>query len=126
MTVRHGARGRRPARRARRASTRRGTTARRSRGRRRFTANTAAPASSYAVPASSPVGGRGRAKYPINSAARARNAIARVRQHGTPAEKRMVYAKVRSRYPGIAARSSVIPTRGGSGRRSGQRRGKRS
>lgn len=88
--------------------------------RRGFRANTKAPARSYAVPASSSVGGKGRAKYPVNTAGRARNAISRVQQHGSAAEKRMVYAKVRSRYPAIAARSSVVPTRGGTGRHYGQ------
>jgi hypothetical protein len=68
--------------------------------------------SSYAVPASSPVGGKGKAKYPVNTLARARNAISRVGQHGSAAEKKMVYAKVRSRYPALAKRSKVIPTRG--------------
>lgn len=60
-------------------------------------------------------------KYPINTAGRARNAIARVQQHGTPAEKRSVFAAVKRRYPGIANRSKVIPTRKGPGRRIGQR-----
>jgi hypothetical protein len=36
------------------------------------------------------------------------------------AEKKAVYSAIRRRYPGLAARWSVIPTRGGSGRRFGQ------
>lgn len=79
----------------------------------------------YAIPASSPVGGRGKAKYPINTIGRARNAIVRVTQFGSPAEKRMVYAAIRRRYPGLAKRSTVVPTRTGKGRRYGQRKGTR-
>lgn len=41
-------------------------------------------------------------RYPIHDAAHARNALARVSQHGTPAEKARVRAAVRRRYPGIA------------------------
>lgn len=78
-----------------------------------FKANTPAPADSYAVPASSPVGGKGVAKYPINTMARARNAMARVSQYGTPAEKSMVHAAVKRKYPALAKRSSVIKTKGG-------------
>lgn len=77
-----------------------------------FTANTKAPAGSYAVPPSSPVGGKGVAKYPIDSLARARNALARVEQHGSAQEKSMVKAAVKRKYPALAARSSVIKTRG--------------
>jgi hypothetical protein len=79
-------------------------------------ANTKAPAGSYAVPASSPVGGRGVAKYPVNTIARARNALARVAQHGTPQEKAMVKAKVKATYPALAKRSSVIATPKGKGK----------
>jgi hypothetical protein len=39
--------------------------------------------------------------YPIEDAAHARNALARVSQYGTPAEKAEVRAKVHSKYPGI-------------------------
>lgn len=51
------------------------------------------PKSSFAVP--------GKRKYPIDTPARARNALARVSQFGTPAEKKAVRAKVRKRYPSI-------------------------
>lgn len=65
--------------------------------------------------------GKGRNKrknqYPINTAGRARNAIARVQQHGSPGEKRMVFRAIRKRYPGVAKRSNVIPTRTGPGKR---------
>lgn len=37
-------------------------------------------------------------KYPIHDKAHARSALARVAQHGTPAEKRQVRAAVRRKY----------------------------
>lgn len=40
-------------------------------------------------------------KYPIEDPAHARNALARVSQFGSPAEKSQVRAKVHSKYPGI-------------------------
>lgn len=40
-------------------------------------------------------------RYPIEDANHARNALARVSQHGTPAEKATVRAKVHSRFPEI-------------------------
>jgi hypothetical protein len=43
----------------------------------------------------------GERKYPIQDASHARNALARVSQHGTPAEKAKVRAAVKRRYPGI-------------------------
>jgi len=39
--------------------------------------------------------------YPIHDASHARNALARVSQHGTPALKAQVRGKVRRKYPGI-------------------------
>lgn len=39
--------------------------------------------------------------YPIHDAAHARNALARVAQHGTPEEQRRVRAAVARRYPEI-------------------------
>ena len=39
--------------------------------------------------------------YPIHDISHARNALARVAQHGTPAEKKTVRAKVRAKYPSI-------------------------
>ena len=41
-------------------------------------------------------------RYPIEDASHARNALARVSQHGSPALKAKVKAKVRRKYPGIA------------------------
>lgn len=57
----------------------------------------ALPRSSFAVPS--------RRAYPIEDVAHARNAKARVAQHGSPAEKAQVNAAVRRRYPGIGKRS---------------------
>jgi len=51
------------------------------------------PDSSFAIP-------EDRA-YPIHDKAHARNALARVAQHGTSAEKKRVQAAVRRRYPNI-------------------------
>ena len=39
--------------------------------------------------------------YPINDDSHARNALARVSQHGTPALKSSVRAAVKRKYPGI-------------------------
>lgn len=71
--------------------------------------------SSFAIPS--------KRKYPIGDQAHARNAISRVGQHGTAAEKRAVYGAVRRKYPSLAKRSTVIPTRGGTGRHHGQPKG---
>jgi hypothetical protein len=51
---------------------------------------------SFAIP--------GERKYPIHDAAHARNALARVAQHGTPAEKARVRAAVKRRYPNIGGK----------------------
>lgn len=42
-------------------------------------------------------------RYPINDAAHARNALARVAQNGTPAEKAKVKAAVHKHFPGIGS-----------------------
>jgi hypothetical protein len=52
----------------------------------------ALPDKSFALP-----GGR----YPIHDKAHARNALARVAQHGTPAEQATVKAKVKKKFPDI-------------------------
>jgi hypothetical protein len=52
----------------------------------------ALPAKSFAGPDRS---------YPIEDASHARNALARVSQHGSPELKAKVKAKVRKKYPGI-------------------------
>lgn len=41
-------------------------------------------------------------KYPLDTSGRARNALARVAQHGTAREKATVRRAVKRRYPGIA------------------------
>ena len=40
-------------------------------------------------------------RYPIENPSHARNALARVAQHGTPEEKAKVRAAVHRKYPGI-------------------------
>jgi hypothetical protein len=63
------------------------------------------PDSAFALP------GR---RYPIHDRAHARNALARVAQHGTPTEQKRVRAAVRRRFPDIgkpAAKSAAKPTR---------------
>lgn len=55
-------------------------------------ARKALPAKDFAVP------GR---KYPVENASHARNALARVSQHGTPTQKAEVKAKVSAKFPGI-------------------------
>jgi len=50
-------------------------------------------------------------RYPIHDESHARNALTRVAQHGTPAEKSQVQAAVAKKYPGLAARSSVPAVR---------------
>lgn len=46
--------------------------------------------------------GKGAGSYPIPNASHARNALARVSQHGTAAEKATVRRKVEAKFPGIA------------------------
>jgi len=60
----------------------------------RLTAKTrkALPSKDFALP------GR---RYPVEDKSHARNALARVAQHGSPAEKATVRRKVASKYPGI-------------------------
>lgn len=60
------------------------------------------PKSEFALP------GRGEGKkgagpgsYPIDTKARARNALARGAQHATPAEQATIKRKVREKYPSI-------------------------
>lgn len=43
--------------------------------------------------------------YPINDPAHARNALSRVSQHGSPALKAQVRAKVHAKYPSIGQKS---------------------
>lgn len=53
----------------------------------------ALPASDFAEP--------GERKYPVPDRSHAQNALARVSQHGTPAEKAKVRAKVAKAFPGL-------------------------
>lgn len=61
--------------------------------------------SSFALPGKSAAkaGGHGKAKgaYPIPDASHARNALARVSQHGTSAQKATVRAAVKRKFPAI-------------------------
>jgi hypothetical protein len=50
--------------------------------------------------------GKGPGSYPIEDKKHARNALARVAQHGTPAEKAKVRAKVHSKFPSIGKSDS--------------------
>lgn len=56
-------------------------------------ARRAMPASKFGVPAAR--------KYPIDTAARARNALGRVAQHGSAAQKAQVRKRVARKYPSI-------------------------
>jgi hypothetical protein len=60
------------------------------------------PKSDFGVPSKA----KGKAKgepgnYPIDTSKRARNALSRVSQHGTPAEKASVRSRVAKKYPSI-------------------------
>lgn len=60
------------------------------------------PKSSFALPGKGKgPKGAGAGSYPIPDASHARNALARVSQHGSSAEKSAVRAKVKAKYPGI-------------------------
>jgi len=48
-------------------------------------------------------------RYPIEDKSHARNALARVSQHGTPAEKSAVRRKVHAKYPGIGQTHAYHP-----------------
>ena len=63
--------------------------------------NTKAPAGSYALPGGGPGGADA---YPVNTKARGANALARVEQNGTPADKSKVRAAVKSKYPDLPSR----------------------
>jgi hypothetical protein len=60
------------------------------------------PSSSFALPGKGEgSSGKGAGSYPIPDKSHARNALARVSQHGSSAEKAKVRAKVRAKFPGI-------------------------
>jgi hypothetical protein len=58
----------------------------------------------------------GKRKYPIENSIHAKNALARVSQFGTEAEKNEVRAKVHARYPNIG-KKTVAKKRGKSQRK---------
>ncbi len=60
-----------------------------------------------ALPASEFVFPKGK-RYPIEDKSHARNALARVSQHGSPSEKAKVRAAVHSKYPDIGKDESLI------------------
>src|SRR5437667_146534 len=60
------------------------------------------PKSTFATAPTAAAKAKGqKGSYPIPDASHARNALARVSQHGTPAQKAQVRAKVHSKFPGI-------------------------
>lgn len=67
------------------------------------------PSKAFAVPeskakkigVSGEIKGEAKGKYPIPDMKHARNALARVSQHGTPAEREAVRKKVYSKFPGL-------------------------
>jgi hypothetical protein len=61
------------------------------------------PSRDFALPGKGTgASGKGSGAYPIPDKAHARNALARVSQHGSPAEKATVKRKVAAKFPGIA------------------------
>lgn len=62
----------------------------------------ALPSKDFALPGKgSGPSGKGSGSYPIPDASHARNALARVSQHGDAEEKAKVRAKVKSKFPAI-------------------------
>lgn len=62
----------------------------------------ALPRSDFALPGKGAgPEGKGSGSYPIDTTRRARNALSRVSQHGSPGEKATVRAAVHRKYPGI-------------------------
>jgi hypothetical protein len=62
------------------------------------------PAGSYVYGPSSSVGGKGRKSYPIDTKARARNALSRAAQSGTGGTYAKVERAVNRKYPDIATK----------------------
>ena len=50
-------------------------------------------------------------RYPIEDKSHARNALARVAQHGTPAEKATVKRKVKAQFPSIRQHAHHPPSK---------------
>ena len=49
-------------------------------------------------------------KYPINDSSHAQNALSRVEQYGTPAEKAKVKKEVKKKYPDMDVKANVQTT----------------
>jgi len=62
----------------------------------------AIPQKDFALPSKRSASG-GSGGYPIPDKSHARNALARVSQHGTSAQKATVRAKVHAKFPGIGS-----------------------
>lgn len=62
------------------------------------------PASKVGYPKSSPVGGKGRNAYPLDTRARARNALARVANPNNAGSYAVIERKVNRLYPDIATK----------------------
>lgn len=79
-------------------------------------ARKAIPKSSFALPSTrSKSGGKG--GYPIPDASHARNALARVSQFGTPAQKAKVRAAVKRKFPNIGQSSKKSSAKSKSGKK---------
>ena len=67
----------------------------------------ALPSKSFALPGKGKgPSGKGAGSYPIPDASHARNALARVSQHGSSSEKAAVRAKVHAKFPGIGQKKT--------------------
>lgn len=64
------------------------------------------PKKDFAVPSKAP----GAGSYPIPDAAHARNAMARVSQFGSPAQKSAVKSKVAKKFPGVGKKKGKKPS----------------
>ena len=63
----------------------------------------ALPKSDFALPGKGTgKGGKGPGSYPIDTKARARNALARGAQNASPAQQATIKRKVKAKYPSIA------------------------
>jgi len=61
------------------------------------------PAKDFALPGKGTgKGGKGPGSYPIDTKARARNALARGAQNASPAQQAEIKRKVKAKFPGIA------------------------
>jgi len=71
----------------------------------------AMPKSDFALPGKGEgPKGAGSGSYPIPDASHARNALARVSQHGSSEEKKEVRAKVHEKFPGIGGKRKKLYT----------------